>query len=85
VKSESDVVFQIFNILDATYCTLALCLRADAQCEVLTMEFLINILLVLNITLGMALFVIKMAQLDRRHARRIRAQEDYKSYFRDGR
>lgn len=57
----------------------------DAQCEVLTMEILIHFFVVLNSTLGMALFVIKMAQLDRRHAKQVRAQEEYKSYFRDGR
>ena len=48
------------------------------------MDILIPLLIVLNITLGMALFVVKMALMDRRHAQRVREQNRIKTYFRTG-
>ena len=49
------------------------------------MEVLIHLLIVLNITLAMALFVVKMAQMDRRHASDVRERQAYKSFFRSDR
>lgn len=49
------------------------------------MEFLIPLLIIFNILLGTALFVVKMAQMDQRHAQRVRESEEYKSHFRDDR
>lgn len=46
------------------------------------MEFLISALIVLNITLGTAYFVVSMARLDQQHARRAREEQAYKSHFR---
>jgi hypothetical protein len=48
------------------------------------MDILIQLLIVVNITLGMALFVVKMALMDQRHAQRVREQTRVKSYFRTG-
>lgn len=46
------------------------------------MEFLVAALIVLNFTLGTALFVVTMARLDQRHAQRARDEQEFKSYFR---
>ena len=47
------------------------------------MDVLISLLTIVNVMLAMALFVAKMEQLDRRHARRVRERQEYKSHFRD--
>ena len=49
------------------------------------MDAMVQALIVLNITLGLALFVARMAQLDRRHVQRVRQQQAYKSHFRKDR
>ena len=46
------------------------------------MEFLIPILIILNITLGTALFVVRIGQRDAEYARQSRAEADVKYYFR---
>lgn len=47
------------------------------------MEVIIPILVILNLTLATALFVAKMAQLDRRYTKNIRREQAYKSFFRN--
>ena len=46
------------------------------------MDILISALVVLNFTLGTALFVVTIARLDQRHAARARDTQEYKSHFR---
>ena len=46
------------------------------------MEVLIALLIVVNFTLAAALFVVKMALLDRNYAESVRKEQKYKSYFR---
>ncbi len=49
------------------------------------MEVLIILLIVLNFMLGAALFVAKMAELDRKYAKAVRDEQEYKSHFRNDR
>lgn len=46
------------------------------------MDILIPLLIILNITLAIAIFVARMAQMDRAYTKHVREEEDRKSYFR---
>lgn len=46
------------------------------------MDFLIPLLIILNITLGIAILVARMAQMDRAYTRQVREEEARKSHFR---
>ena len=46
------------------------------------MDILIPLLIILNITLGIAIFVARMARLDRAYAKQVREEEQRKSHFR---
>lgn len=45
------------------------------------MDLIISLLTAANIMLAIALFVAKMEQRDRVHAKRVRERLEYKSYF----
>lgn len=47
------------------------------------MDTLITFLIILNFTLGTALFVVRIAQRDAAYAKEARKEADYKSHFRD--
>lgn len=47
------------------------------------MDILIPILVILNIMLGTALFVVRVAQRDMEYANQARKEQDVKSYFRN--
>ncbi|MEL6509367.1 MAG: hypothetical protein AAFQ47_16250 [Pseudomonadota bacterium] len=46
------------------------------------METLVPILIILNVMLGTALFVVRIGQRDAEYARQVRAENEVKSYFR---
>ncbi|WP_224823595.1 hypothetical protein [Cognatishimia sp. MH4019] len=46
------------------------------------MEFLVSFLIILNIMLGTALFVVRIGQRDAAYARQVRAEDEVKPYFR---
>ena len=46
------------------------------------MDILIPLLIILNVTLAIAVVVLKMAQMDRAYARQVRNEQRQKSHFR---